>query len=80
MNAKYYLQDGTVVSSEQIKAAFSTGRAVLAHNRADNGSRTSLMLNGRHFDTRGQCYSMREEVWTTVPKSLQQALQIAYAR
>ncbi len=75
----YYLQDGAEVTAEQIKAAFADGRAVLVHNNRENHSSTGLMLDGKHMDTRGQCYSVWDEVWTRTPETIQQALNAAYA-
>lgn len=75
----YYLQDGTITSAEEIKAAFAVGRAVLVHGRAEDGMSTALTLDGQHFDTRDHCYSMWDEAWTTRPKTVQTALQAAYA-
>jgi hypothetical protein len=74
----YILRDGTEVTADQIKQAFANGKAVLVHGRAENHTSTDLMLNGEHFDNRGQCYSMWEETWTAAPQSLQQCLQAAY--
>lgn len=73
----YLLNDGTEVSATQIKAAFAEGKAVLIHGRADHHSTTGLMLDGNHFDTRGQCYSMWDEAWTRKPDDVQQCLQAA---
>lgn len=65
------------VSKEQILEAFNTGKAVLVHGRREHGSSTSLRLDGKHFDNRGECYSMWEEMWTTEPKSYMQCLGLA---
>lgn len=65
------------VSKEQIKEAFENGKAVLVHGRRENGSSTCLRLDGQHFDNRGECYSMWEEMWTTKPKSYMQCLALA---
>lgn len=73
----YYLQDGTEVTADQIKAAFSAGQAVLVHGRRDNGTSTALMLDGQHRDTRGQCHSMWDEVWTRTPQTAHLALAAA---
>jgi len=74
----YLLNDGTEVTADQIKAAFSEGKAVLIHGRADHHSTTALMLDGKHFDTRGQRYSMWDEAWTREPETVQQCLQAAH--
>lgn len=75
----YVLIDGTEVSADQIKAAFAEGKAVLVHGRGEMHSTTGLMLDGQHFDTRGQCYSMWDETWTRQPESIADALKAAYA-
>ena len=73
----YILRDGTEVTSTQIKAAFDAGTAVLVHGRGDNKTTTSLMLDGRHYDTRGECHSVWDEAWTRKPESVQQAMMVA---
>jgi hypothetical protein len=75
----YVLNDGTVVSADQIKAAFADGKAVLVHGRGEMHSTTGLMLDGQHFDTRGECYSMWDEAWTRRPETISQALKAAHA-
>jgi hypothetical protein len=76
---RYYLQNGDEVTADQIKAAFSEGKAVLVHGHLNGIISTSLMLDGEHFDARGECHSVWEEAWTRTPKNVQQALQAAYA-
>lgn len=71
------LIDGTEVTKDQINAAFAEGRAVLVHGRAENHTATGLMLDGKHFDTRGQCFSMWEEQWTAKPETIQQCFVAA---
>lgn len=71
-----YNGDSTTVAA--VKAAFEAGQCVLVHGRADNHTSTGLMLDGRHFDTRGQCYSMWDEAWTTAPADLRAALFAAH--
>ena len=75
----YYLINGDAVTADQIRAAFDAGKARLIHGRGEGRTTTGLMLNGEDIDTRGQCYSMWDEVWTTTPATLQSALQAAYA-
>ena len=74
----YLLNDGTEVTADQIKAAFAAGKAVLVHGRAEMHSTTGLMLDGEHYDTRGQCHSMWDEAWTREPETVQQCLQAAH--
>lgn len=73
----YLLKNGTEVSKDQISAAFAAGTAVLAHNNAENRTDTGLMLDGREYDTRGECYSVWDECWTTKPKSIAQCYAVA---
>lgn len=74
----YALMDGTEVTAQQIREAYDAGKAVLVHGRRDGGSSTALKLDGEHIDTRGQCYSVWEEVWTRTPQTLREALDAAY--
>ena len=74
----YLLKNGAEVSKDQISAAFTAGTAVLAHHNAEGHTDTGLMLDGREYDTRGECYSVWDECWTTKPKSLQQCYAVAY--
>lgn len=75
----YVLQNGDEVTAEQIKMAFAEGKAVLVHSNRENHTSTGLMLDGKHIDTRGQCYSMWDEVWTRTPETVEDALEAAYA-
>lgn len=75
----YYLQNGDEVTADQINTAFSAGKAVLIHNHRESGIATGLMLDGKHLDTRGECYSVWDEVWTHVPDTVKDALSAAYA-
>jgi hypothetical protein len=73
----YYLIDGTEVTAEQIRQAYNAGNAVLVHGNRDNGTSTSLALDGVHCDTRDDCHSVWDEVWTAAPKTLNDALHAA---
>ena len=73
----YYTQDGNEVSLDQIRAAFAEGKAVLVHGNRDGRSSTALMLDGKHRDTRGECCSVWDEVWTETPKTIHAALYAA---
>ena len=73
----YYLLNGEAVSAGQIKAAFEAGKAVLVHGRTEGGTSTGLALDGQHFDTRDECYSVWDEAWTRQPETLAQALRAA---
>lgn len=74
---EYVLRDGTYASKEEIKVAFEEGRAVLIHGWRFGCTTTDLMLDGRHFDTRGKCAAMYEEAWTAKPCILREALNAA---
>ena len=70
----YVLNDGTEVSRGQIKAAFTSGQAVIVHGwRGDGQISTGLRIDGLQVDSRGECYSAWEETWTVAPKTLRQA-------
>lgn len=71
------LQDGSEVTHAQIARAFYEGKARLVHGRGEGCTKTGLMLDGIDRDTRGECYSMWEEVWTSKPESLSAALRAA---
>ena len=73
----YLLKNGNEVTKEQISEAFSAGTAVLSHNNAENRTDTGLMLDGHEYDTRGECYSVWDECWTTKPKSIAQCYAVA---
>lgn len=73
----YLLNDHTEVTKDQIKAAFEQGKARLVHGRKENSTSTTLMLDGKDFDTRGQCVSMWEETWTRKPDTLADCLNAA---
>lgn len=73
----YVLRDGTEVTIDQIREAFARGQTMLVHHNADNHTGTSLMLDGQEFDSRGECESVWEELWTTTPKSINQCCSAA---
>ena len=60
----YYLRDGTDVTKDEIEDAFNAGQAVLCYGRGEGLTTTSLMLDGQHYDTRGQCFNAWDEAWT----------------
>jgi len=74
---EYLTIAGDTVTYAQIKAACDIGTARLVHTRTDGGTRTGLSLDMPDTDTRGECFSVWEEVWTTVPRSAAQARQLA---
>ena len=62
----YYLYDGTEVNRDMIKQAYEEGRAILIHtNVAGGGTALRLMLDGNMIDTREQCASVIDEVWSS---------------
>ena len=76
----YVLHNGNETTRDQIIGAFERGQAVLIQTRGNNHTKTGLMLDGQHRDTRGECYSMWEETWTATPDTAQQALNAAKVR
>ena len=75
----YILRDGQEVAKGQIEQAFAAGNAVLIHGHGDGKTVTGLMLDGRGIDTRNECHSMWDEVWTTNPRTLRDCLLAAGA-
>lgn len=74
----YILKNGEEVSAEQIKSAVAEKRAVLVHSRAIGHTETGLMLDGVEHSTRNECYSVWDEIWTTKPNDISEALRAAY--
>ena len=75
----YLTRDGETVTREQIQRAFEAGMARLVHGYHDasqGGSSvsTSLRLDGKDFDTRGECASVWEELWTRKPQTLRECI------
>lgn len=73
----YLLQNGDEVMKEQIEEAFNCGDAVIIHTHGINKTNTGLMLDGEHIDTRGECYSVWDEVWSREPKSVSECIRLA---
>lgn len=78
--AQYILRDGTAVTPDQIKTAMQKDMAVIVYGRAENYTSESLMLDGKHYDTRNRCVSVWNEVWTAKPRNGKQALLAAYVK
>lgn len=74
----FLLNDGTEITHAQITDAVSAGKARLIYCHGDGRTKTGLLLDGIDRDTRGQCYSMWEEVWTAIPETAGHAIQAAY--
>lgn len=74
----YILQDGRLTTADEIRTAVQNKKAVIVYGRGEGSTVVSLMLNSKHFDTRGQCESMWNEAWTREPETVQQALRAAY--
>lgn len=74
----YVLNDGTETSALTIRVAFEAGKAVLVYSWENGYTKKGLMLDGIERDTRGACYSVWEEVWTSKPKTFKEALDAAY--
>ena len=68
VGAEMYLDsDGSEITLDEIKAAVRDGTARLIHSHGDGRTLTSLKLVCEDIDTRGECYSVWDERWTTVP-------------
>lgn len=76
----YLLNDGTEVTATQIKNAFENEKAVLVRSRAVNHTATGLLLDGKHWDNRGENYSVWDDSWTAAPDSYKDALNAAYCK
>lgn len=75
----YLLSNGTETTAQEIFNAFAEGKARLIHSWKPAGGHTrELRLDGVDLDTRGQCYSMRDEVWTSIPASLKDCYAAAF--
>lgn len=76
----YILINGDEVTLENIKTAFENKTAVLVHQHHDCGTSTGLMIDGNHFDTRGQNQSVWQDQWTSNPSDLHACIQAAIVR
>ena len=74
-HAVYYLHDGSEVTIEEVKQAHANGMTRLMHSHGDGQTETALSIAGQDIDTRGECYSMWEEVWTTVPETIEDCVE-----
>lgn len=73
----YYLYNGYEISLAEIQEAFENNKCRIVCSRHFNGTSRALDISGKDFDTRGSCFSMREEQWTVKPSSLFEALKAA---
>ena len=73
----YYTGNGDEVTLQQIRDAFAAGKARIVYGRGDGKTTQSLTFDGIDGDTRGECYSMWEETWTAIPKSVPDACRAA---
>lgn len=71
----HMLANSENVTVEQITQAYNAGMAVLRHHYSDGLVATELMLDGEHYDTRGQ--GLWDEAWATHPGSLKDCLDAA---
>ena len=77
--------DNEKYTKEEVKKAYQDGKIVLLISRVDSWfSKEPRICKTQEeaekllkMDTRGECYSISEEVWTTRPKSLKEVLEIA---
>ena len=72
----YLLNNGDQSTKSAIVTAHKQGLCRCVHSHGDGRTLTGLALDGVDIDTRGACYSVWEEVWTT-PPTLHQALEAA---
>jgi hypothetical protein len=67
----------------QIQQAVIAGKARLSHGYRDASQGGSSFntaldnLDGNDFDTRGDAFSVWEEIWTTVPSGINECLKLA---
>ena len=79
----YVLRDGTEVTRFQIEQAVADGNARLSHGYRDASQGGSSIntaldnLDGRDIDTRDDCESVWEELWTTIPTGINACLNAA---
>lgn len=76
----YILHDGAPATSEEIAEAFLRDKAVIVSywNAKQGRIIDSLMLDGRHYDTRDNCCGhWWLERWTRKPGSLDELIEIA---
>jgi hypothetical protein len=71
------LFDGSEVTESEIKTAHMSGDTRLVFTRREGKSSVSLMLDGKDIDTRNQCHSVWEEMWTKHPDNLREAIKAA---
>lgn len=76
----YRLRDGTEVTRNQIAEAITAGDARIVYYHESDRTGVSLMLDGKGYDTRGECDSVWEETWTAMPDNLEAALIAAYCK
>lgn len=76
----YYTITGDEITLDQIREAFAADKALLVHGyKIDGGISTGLSLDGEERDTRGECYSAWDEVWTERPRGIAQLVAAARA-
>jgi hypothetical protein len=56
--------DWLELNKQQLSDFFKEGRLSMVYGRGENGTTTSVALDQEPIDTRGQCYSAWDEVWT----------------
>ena len=85
MKSGLYLVDGTEVSKDEIRRAVAEHRAVIcwSHGNWVNLGTLSIYADAEtaameaERDTRGQCWSMADEVWSEMVTSVGQATRAA---
>jgi hypothetical protein len=84
----YYTDAGEEITREEIARAVQERRAVIRWGHVDWANVASLMVMGTPKqaeqeagrDTRGQCYSMWEEVWSELATDAVRAYRAASGR
>ncbi len=70
-----YLSNGDEIREDDLRAEFKKGRVRLCHSHGDGKAITGVIITDEDHDTRGECYAMYEESWTTEPKTFGHVLK-----
>ena len=85
MKQALYLADGTPVTKDSIRQAVAEHRAVIRWGHEDGYNSATLYIYEdaesaayeADRNTVGQCYSMREEIWSELASTVGQAIRAA---
>lgn len=80
---QYFTNDGVKVTRDEIKKAYEAGLVVLRWGHGNWKNTASLIIARDQedagfesdVDTRGDCWSMSDECWSTRPETLGEALK-----